>query len=118
MKLGKRGTEVVDMLEEALGENDTKPATIYKSVKRSPEGREDAKDDAREGRPFTSHTDGNIERVHNLVLSNRRIPVRMIVEELPSIISLGSVHLILIFFFLFSEIRAFSAGIVPRFAHM
>lgn len=47
MKLGKRGTEVVDMLEEALGENDTKPATIYKSVKRSPEGREDAKDDAR-----------------------------------------------------------------------
>lgn len=98
MKLGKRGTEVVDMLEEALGENDTKPATIYKSVKRSPEGREDAKDDAREGRPFTSHTVDNIEPVRNLVLSNRRIPVRMNVEEVPSIISLGSVHLILIFF--------------------
>lgn len=92
---------MVDMPEEALGENDTKPATIYKSVKRSLEGREDAKDDAREGRPFTSHTDENIERVHNLVLSNRRFTVRMIVEQLPSIISLGSVHLILISLSLF-----------------
>lgn len=117
MKLGKRGTEVVDMLEEALGENDTKPATIYKSVKRSPEGREDAKDDAREGRPFTSHTVDNIEPVRNLVLSNRRIPVRMNVEEVPSIISLGSVHLILIFF-LFLEMRAFTARIVPWFAQI
>ncbi|XP_076167237.1 uncharacterized protein LOC143146647 [Ptiloglossa arizonensis] len=50
-------------------ESATKPATIYKWVKRFEEERKDSKDDAREGRPSSSHTDENIERVCELVSS-------------------------------------------------
>lgn len=56
-------------------------------------GRTNMEDDYRQGRPSTSVTDDNVERVHQLVLANRRITVDEIVAELR--ISHGSVHYII-----------------------
>jgi len=51
-------------------------------VDRFKEGRECVDDDAREGRPSTSRVDENIQRIHDLVMSDRRLTTRMISEEL------------------------------------
>lgn len=78
--LGKKGTELVDMLKEPYEEN---ARSIYKWTKWFQTGREDVKDDdACEARPSTLHTDENI--VRKFVLSNRRITGRMIAEKLSS----------------------------------
>ena len=46
------------------------------------EGREEVDDDHRSGRPSTSRTDENVERVRQKVRSNRRLTVRMRADEL------------------------------------
>ena len=53
------------------------------------EGREDVHDEERAGRPSTS-TDKNINEVKKIVLSNRRITVREVDEDLN--VSIGSCH--------------------------
>lgn len=91
--LGKSGREILEMLETVYGESAMKHGTVYKWVDRFREGRESVDDDAREGRPSTSRVDENIQRVHDLVMSDRRITARMIAAELG--ISKGSVQTIL-----------------------
>jgi len=71
----------------------SKERTVFKWVQRFREGREDPKDDARSGRPSTSSGNKNIDRVRSLALSNRRLTVRMIAEELG--LGNSSVHTIL-----------------------
>ena len=46
------------------------------------EGREEVEDDHGSGRPSTSRTDENVERVRQKVRSDRRLTVRIIVDEL------------------------------------
>ena len=46
------------------------------------EGREEVEDDHRSGRPSTSRTDKNVERVRQKVRSDRRLTVSMIADEL------------------------------------
>ena len=46
------------------------------------EGRKEVEDGHRSGRPSTSRTDENVERVRQKVQSDRRLTVRMIVDEL------------------------------------
>ena len=46
------------------------------------EGQEDVQDDPRSGQPKTQRTDENVARVRTLVLSGRRLGVRLIAEEL------------------------------------
>ena len=50
--------------------------------KRFKEGREEIEDDPRSGRPSRSRTVDNIECVKQMVRADRRLTVRMIVEEL------------------------------------
>ena len=45
-------------------------------------GKEEVEDDHRSGRPSTSGTDKNVERVRQAVWSDRRLTVRMIADEL------------------------------------
>jgi len=40
------------------------------------------RDDPRSGQPKTQRTDANVDRVRTLVLSDRRVGVRVIAEEL------------------------------------
>jgi len=93
VKLGKNGPEIHQMLQQVYGECALKERTVFKWVQHFREGREDPKDDAKSGRPSTSSGNENIDRVRSLVLSHRRLTVRMIAEELG--LGKSSVHTIL-----------------------
>ena len=54
---------------------------LFEWHRRFKEGREEMEDDRRSGRPSTSKTDENVERVRQQVPSDRRLTVRMIADE-------------------------------------
>ncbi|XP_018565941.1 putative uncharacterized protein FLJ37770 [Anoplophora glabripennis] len=81
-KLGKNGREIFECLKQAYGDNSLKEPTVNKWLKRFREGREDPKDDIRSGRPSTSSSDGNVERIRVCVLKDRGLTIRMIAEDL------------------------------------
>jgi len=93
VKLGKNGPEIHHMLQQVYGECALKERTVFKWVQRFREGREDPKDDARSGCPSTSSGNENINCMRSLMLSDRRLTVRMIAEELG--LGKSSVHIIL-----------------------
>ena len=55
---------------------------LFEWHRRFKEGREEGEDDHRSGKPSTSRTDENVERVRQKVRSNCRLAVRMIADEL------------------------------------
>jgi len=55
---------------------------VFKWYKAFSEGRESTKDEPRSGRPSTSKTGKNVDKVRALVRSDRRLTVRMIASEL------------------------------------
>ncbi|VEN50524.1 unnamed protein product [Callosobruchus maculatus] len=81
------------MLTLAYGEATLDQSNVYWWYKMFSEGREDVNDEERAGRPSTSTTDENIDKVKKIVLANRRITVREVAEDLN--ISIGSCHSIL-----------------------
>jgi hypothetical protein len=58
-KLGKSTNETLQMLTEAYGADAMKKLSVFEWHKRFEEGREEAKDDERTGRPKTHRTDEN-----------------------------------------------------------
>ena len=84
--------EIRQMVQQVYGEDALKERTVFKWVQRFREGREDPKDDARSGCPSTTSGNENIDHVRSLVLSDRRLTVRMIAEELG--LGKSSVHTI------------------------
>ncbi|XP_006141073.1 protein GVQW3 [Tupaia chinensis] len=82
VKLNKSASETHHLLKEAYGDEVMSRARVFDWHKRFKEGREDVRDDARSGRPVTHRTDENIQKVKELVCSNRQLTVRMMAEEL------------------------------------
>src|ERR1700753_291045 len=82
------------MLTVAYGEATLDRSKVYRWYKIFSEGREDVNDEERAGRPSTSTTDEKINEVEKMVLTNRRITVREVAEDLN--ISIGSCHSIFI----------------------
>ncbi|XP_006865070.1 PREDICTED: putative uncharacterized protein FLJ37770-like [Chrysochloris asiatica] len=82
VKLNKSASETRHLLKEAYGDEVMSRARVFDWHKRFKEGREDVRDDARSGRPVTHRTDENIQKVKDLVCSNRQLTVRMMAEEL------------------------------------
>ncbi|XP_006763885.1 PREDICTED: putative uncharacterized protein FLJ37770 [Myotis davidii] len=82
VKLNKSASETHCLLKEAYGHEVMSRARVYDWHKRFREGREDVRDDARSGRPVTHRTDDNIQKVKDLVCSNRQLTVRMMAEQL------------------------------------
>jgi hypothetical protein len=70
-----------------------KHRTVSKWVDRFKKGQESIDDNMQEGHPSTLCVGENIQRVHNLVMSDRRITTRIITDKLR--ISKGSVQTIL-----------------------
>ncbi|XP_018403797.1 PREDICTED: putative uncharacterized protein FLJ37770 [Cyphomyrmex costatus] len=64
-KLGKNGREIFECLKQVYGDNSLKEPTVNKWLKRFREGREDVKDDQRSGRPSTSTSEENVERIRD-----------------------------------------------------
>ena len=73
------------------------------------EGREQVEDEPRAGRPSTSKTDDNVERVRSLVRSDRQLTLRMISSELN--LNWFTVHQILT---QGMEMRKMCAKMVPK----
>jgi len=82
VKLRETGTETFNKLKQAYGKHALSRSQVFKWYKAFSEGRESIKDESRSGRPSTSITDKNLEKVRALVRSDRRLTVRMIASEL------------------------------------
>lgn len=72
VKLGKTATETYNLLKEVYGNECLSRARVFEWFKRFQDGREDVQDDSRPGRPSTSKTDDNIEKIGNLIRSDRQ----------------------------------------------
>jgi plasmid maintenance system antidote protein VapI len=66
----------------AYGDNALKKSSVFDWHKSFKQGRENVKDNERPGQPKTQRSCENVERVRQLVRSNRRLSVRMMAEEL------------------------------------
>ena len=63
------------MLTKAYGESAMIKTRVYEWYKRFQDGREDVEEDERPGRPSTSTTDKNAEKVKEMVMNDRRITI-------------------------------------------
>jgi hypothetical protein len=66
----------------AYGVESMKKSDVFELHKLFVEGRENVEDDERSDRPRPHRTDENVERVHNLVHSSRRLSISAIVMQL------------------------------------
>ena len=81
VKLGHSATETLAMLEKAFGEDTLSRAQVFRWHKTFKEGRENAEDEERSGRPTTAHTTNNAERVKAALNTDRRLSVRLIADQ-------------------------------------
>ncbi|XP_066951259.1 platelet binding protein GspB-like isoform X9 [Macrobrachium rosenbergii] len=82
VKLGKGPTECLKLLKEAYGEDAMSRPRVFEWHKRFKSGREEVEDDPKSGRPSSVKTAETIDKVQELVQSDRSLTVRMIAEEL------------------------------------
>ncbi|GBO26936.1 Putative uncharacterized protein FLJ37770 [Araneus ventricosus] len=78
-KLDRTATETHEML---VNVDAVSKKCVFEWFKRFRDGKEDVKDEPRSGRPPTSTTPDNIERVRRMHADDRRLSLRMIAEEL------------------------------------
>jgi hypothetical protein len=80
-KPGKTATETVEMVRAANGDETLTGSDIFRWYEQLREGREEIQDDPSNGRPSESRTEGNMERVLQVLLQNRHLSLRMRVDE-------------------------------------
>lgn len=73
--------KVCEMLTKAYGESVMSKTRVYEWYKRFQDGREDVADDERPGRPSTSTTDENVEKVKAMIMNDRRITIREVADD-------------------------------------
>ena len=78
------------MLTKAYGESAMSKTRVYEWYKRFQDGREDVEDDERPGRPSTSTTDENVEKVKEMVMNDHRVTIREVADDFRK--SIGSCH--------------------------
>src|SRR6187551_2359503 len=81
-KLGESASVTFEKLKQVYGEQCLSRAQVFRWHKSFLEGREHVEDEPRSGRPLTSRTDENMDRVRALVRSDRRLTIKMISEQL------------------------------------
>lgn len=101
--------ESLKMLQKAFGEDCMSKTQAYDWYKSFKDGREEVTDLLRSGRPTTSTTDENINKVRELVLENRGISIHEIADDLN--ISYGSAEHILVDVL---GMRRVAARLVPK----
>ncbi|XP_019727872.1 putative uncharacterized protein FLJ37770 [Hippocampus comes] len=82
VRLGKSPSEALGLLQQVYGDETMSRSRVFEWCKRFKEGREDVEDNPRSGRPSTSRTEANVERVRQMLLGDRRLTVRLIANEL------------------------------------
>ena len=68
------------MLKKVYGDEFLSRTEVFGWFKRFKEGREEIRADQRPGRPSTSKTDANIEKVGEIVRQNRRLSIRAVLS--------------------------------------
>ena len=81
-KLGKMATETYKSMKIVYGYDCLSRSKVFEWYNRFKNGRESLEDDARSGRPTTSLTDANVERIRELLVTDRHLTCRMIAEKL------------------------------------
>ena len=82
VKLNENATETYEKLRRACGEHALLRTQVFGWHKAFLDGRESVEDEPRCGRPCTSKTDENVTKVRDIVRSDRRLTVRMIISVL------------------------------------
>ena len=93
VKLGWKGTEIIQALQTVYKDDAPKKTCVYKWIERFPDGREAVEDDEGRERPTTSKNNEKIDFIRNLVKEDGRLTVYQIAETVG--ISVGSAHSIL-----------------------
>ena len=73
--------QALKLLEEVYGDDTMSRTRLFEWHRRFKQGREEVEDDHRSGKPSTSRTDKNAERVRQKVRSERRLTVRMVADK-------------------------------------
>ena len=92
-KKGETGSYILREMQDIFGDECPSKATIYRWIERFDNGDEDLHDDPRPGRPTSSKTRSNIERVQTILDEDRRITLRELEERVG--ISKATLHSIL-----------------------
>ena len=92
-KLGNNQTETIEKIQQGFGVETLNQTQIKKWFNRFKNGRMSVESEARSDRPFTGRNEEVIEKVRQILMEDRRLTLREIVEELG--ISRGSIHSIL-----------------------
>jgi transposase len=82
VKVSKSDPNICQMLQQAYGEDALKRSTVFKWVQQYREGQKDPMDNKRSGRPSTSRSDENIDRVHSLVQTGKTSVYSILTEDL------------------------------------
>ena len=93
VKLGWKGTQIIEALQTVYGYHAPKKTCVYKWMERFRAGREAVEDDEGRGRPTTSKNEKNVDSVRSLVEEDRRLTICEIAQAVN--ISIGSAHSIL-----------------------
>jgi hypothetical protein len=81
-KLGKNASDTCAMLFKAYGREAMKKSSVFEWHKRFKERRENMEDDDKSNRSRCDKTDGNVEKVRNLVNSGKRFSIRAMAVQL------------------------------------
>ena len=93
VKLGWKGTEIIQALQTVYKDDTLKKTYVYKWIERFRDGREAVEDDEGRGRPTTSKNNEKIDFIRNLIKKDGQLMVYQIAETVG--ISIGSALLIL-----------------------
>ncbi|XP_041355542.1 protein GVQW3-like [Gigantopelta aegis] len=80
VKLGKSVTDTPEMLKQAYGNEAMRRAKRSECHSRIKRGRTSLEDAERSGRPSTSTTPENVERIEQIVRQDRRITIKEVAE--------------------------------------
>ena len=80
-KLGKSGSETLQLLRTAYGNAVLSSTQVLRCHKALKDGRESVEDKQRAGRPSTSKTENNVAHVKAVLDRDRRFSVRLMAEE-------------------------------------
>ncbi|UYV76563.1 hypothetical protein LAZ67_14001162 [Cordylochernes scorpioides] len=82
VRLGKNATETFQMLQKAFKDDCISRSQSGKWHKAFKEGREEVADEPRSGRPTTARTDEDVDRVLEILRTDRRLSIQQIADTL------------------------------------
>ena len=85
VKLGKSATETFEMLRQAFHDHALGRTQVFEWHARFKSGRESVEDDERSGRPVTSRTPENVNKISELIHEDRR----QTINELSALVGIG-----------------------------